>query len=223
MLHKIKFLLFTICLPLLVSCNTEEDRQTTESDVAFEDYRTFVTDFERDSLTDVELRALQEETYDSAEWERMKEERQQEFNQRLQAVEQNQDQFSAERREEIRDLESRYNIALERRGQQYADASRRYRLRRELLGVEVRKDDLSDIEQDDLAPTYQRFVDTVAANGQRFEGRDWDLIEGWWVSLNNRYRTLQDQLPQQARNTIEQAQARYRELRSQFNIDNTAA
>ncbi|RDV16483.1 hypothetical protein DXT99_04585 [Pontibacter diazotrophicus] len=218
MLHKIKLIAIAFCLPLLVSCNTENDQQTAETDAAYQDYQTFVTDFERDSLTETELRAIESETYDSAEWEAMKENRQQQFIQRLQAVEQNQDQYTEEQRQEILDLENRYNQAAETRDQQYEDASRRYRLRRELLGLEINQDDLSDITQENIAGTYQRFVDTVAEKGQNYEGRDWEMIEGWWTSLNNRYRSLQGELPQQSRNTIEQAQERYRELRSQFNI-----
>lgn len=218
MLHKIKLILVAICLPLLVACNTDDNRETTETDAAYVEYRTFVTDFERDTLSETEQRAMESETFDSTEWEAMKENRQQQFNQRLQAVEQNQAQYTEEQRQEIQDLESRYNRAVERREQQYEDASRRYRLRRELLGLEIREDDLSDISQGDMAVTYQRFVDTIAENGQQYESRDWDMIEGWWSSLNSRYRSLQNELPQQARNTIEQAQAHYRELRSQYNI-----
>lgn len=217
MLHKLKLIAAVICLPLLVSCNTDNN-QETETDAAYEDYRTFVTDFERDSLTETEIRAIESETYDSTEWAAMKENMQQQFNQRLQAVNQNQDQYTEEQRREVQDLENRYNRAIERREQQYEEASRRYRLRRDLLGLEIKNDDLSDITQEDLANTYQRFVDRIAENGQQYEGRDWDLIEGWWSSLNTRYRNLQDALSQQARTTIEQAQARYRDLRSQFNI-----
>ncbi|GAB3534756.1 hypothetical protein GCM10027443_22360 [Pontibacter brevis] len=202
---------------MLVSCNTDNN-QETETDAAYEDYRTFVTDFEGDSLTETEIRAIESETYDSTEWAAMKENMQQQFNQRLQAVNQNQDQYTEEQRREVQDLENRYNRAIERREQQYEEASRRYRLRRDLLGLEIKNDDLSDITQEDLANTYQRFVDRIAENGQQYEGRDWDLIEGWWSSLNTRYRNLQDALSQQARTTIEQAQARYRDLRSQYNI-----
>lgn len=218
MLRKLKLIFVAFCLPFLISCNTDDNRQAEETDAAYVEYRTFVTDFERDSLAEVELRAMESETYDSAEWARMKENRQQQFRQRLQAVQQNQDQYTEEQRQEIQDLENRYNRAVERRDEQFEDASRRYRLRRELLGVEIRQDDLSDITQENIASTYQRFVDTVAENGQRYEGRDWEMIEGWWSSLNNRYRSLQEELPQQTRNTIEQAQARYRELRSQYEI-----
>lgn len=217
MLHKTQLLVVAICLPLLVCCNTDNNRETVETDAAFDDYRTFVTDFEQDSLTETELRAMESETYDSSEWAAMKEERQQQFNQRLQAVEQNQDAYSEEQRQEIEDLENRYNTSVATRDQQYEEASRRYRLRRELLGLEISQDDLSDITQENIAATYQRFVDTVANNGQRYNGRDWDMIEGWWTSLNNRYRSLQGELPQQARSTIEQTQARYQELRTQFN------
>ncbi|WP_162052366.1 hypothetical protein [Pontibacter pamirensis] len=218
MLHKIKTLTLTLCLPLLISCNSENEQQTAETDVVYEDYQTFVTDIERESLTETELRAIESETYDSAEWEAMKENMQQQFNQRLQAVEQNQDQYSEEQRQEILDLENRYNQAVERRGQQYDDANRRYRLRRELLGVEITQNDLSEITQNNIAETYQRFVDTVAENGQNYEGRDWEMVEGWWTSLNNRYRSLQAEIPQQTTITIEQAQERYRELRTQYNI-----
>jgi len=216
MLSQIKSTLLIISLPLLLSCNSEGSEEVTESDTAYTDYENFVTQFEEDTLTEVELQAMQQAENDSTSWAEMKAARQQQFEQRRQAVDQNLNEYDEERRNEIQDLGKRYDLANQKQEQKFQEASRRYKLREQLLGIAIRKDDLSDVTPENMASTYQQFVNTVAENGARYEARDWNLIEGWWSSLNSRYRNIENDLSQQTRQDIQQAQSRYKEVRQQY-------
>ncbi|WP_161891077.1 hypothetical protein [Pontibacter russatus] len=216
MLNEIKYALLALFMPLLLSCNGEENGETAESDTAFTEYETLVTDLEEDTLSETEMRAMTDADFDSTAWAKLTAEKEQQHKQKRQAVEQHLDHYAPERQQEIQDLEERYTVAMENREREYEEASHRYLLRRELLGVAIQKDDLSDIAPAEIANTYQRFVENVAEGAENLETRDWNLIEGWWIALDNRYRTLEADLDEEARTAIAQAEARYKEIRQQY-------
>lgn len=216
MLKEIQYTLLALSLPLLLSCSSQGNEQTAENDTTFTEYRDLVTDFEEDTLSEVELRAMRDSDIDSATWANITAEREQQYEQKRQVVEQNIDQYPPERQQEIGDLDERYSLAMENRERQYGEASHRYKLRQQLLGIEINEDDLSDIAPEEMANTYQRFVENVAEDAKNYETRDWNLIEGWWSSLGSRYRSLETDLDQQSRTAIAQAQERYTEIRQQY-------
>ncbi|GAA4430907.1 hypothetical protein GCM10023188_18000 [Pontibacter saemangeumensis] len=220
MLKKIQISFLALAFPLLFSCNSGGNDQAAKSDAAYTEYRDLVTDFEEDTLSEVELRAMRGSDIDSARWAALTAEREQQYEQKRQAVEQDLDQYPPERKQEIQDLDDRYKRAMETREKQYEEASHRYKLRQQLLGIEIEEDDLSDIVPEEMATTYKRFVDNVAEEAGKFEERDWNLVEGWWSSLGSRYRSIEPNLDQQARTAIEQAQNRYKEIRQQYASQN---
>ncbi|WP_299759607.1 hypothetical protein [uncultured Pontibacter sp.] len=209
-----KFWYILLALPLLlVSCNGQDAEQTAATEQAITDYRDFVTGFEQDSLSVTKLRAMQQAENDSVSWEEEKENLQNEYEEQRSRLEASRQSFSAEQRAEADQLDQRYNNALEKRGQQYQDASHRYKLRKELLGLEIQSDDLSEITAGNIAETYTRFTSKVQENTDKYENRDWLLVDGWWSALNSRYRTLEANLSASVKRTIQQAQSQYKEIR----------
>ncbi|GAB3817341.1 hypothetical protein [Pontibacter rugosus] len=217
-MNKSKFILLFICLPLLYSCNSSESETATSSEQSLNDYRNYVSEFEQDSLSEVEMRALEQAEEDNSRWETEKTNLQETYNERRAVVEQNLEELDEQQRAEVNDLDQRYNRALQQRERQYAEAGRRSMLRRDLLGLEVKNPDMSDVTAENIASVYDRFIATLAQNTAQYEQRDWNQIEGWWNSLNNRFQTLEDELDPSAKNSIEQAQNRYREIRENSNI-----
>ncbi|ARS35387.1 hypothetical protein [Pontibacter actiniarum] len=217
---KTKNILWALCLPFfLAACNGNSEADA-ERDRAVADYRTFVTEFEQDSLSEVELRALHQSNEDDSRWETEKANLQEMYDEKREVIETNLEELDENQRAEVEELDQRYNNAMQQREQQYADASRRYTLRQELLGLEIKDDDMSDVTAENIAGVFDRFVSTMAGNTAQYEARDWNLIEGWWSSLNSRYRSLENQLPAAVKNDIQQAQNRYREMREEANIGN---
>ncbi|PRY14423.1 hypothetical protein CLV24_104236 [Pontibacter ummariensis] len=212
MFRKTSTLLLALCLSFLFACNNEEDQAVIEREAAYTAYKDFVATFEQDSLTEVELRALQQSIEDDSRWETESAEIDQQFLERKGRVIENLGDYSPEQQEEIANLEERYNLAKQRRQQQYEEAGMRYAL----LGVPVINPDLSNITTENIADTYERFTSTLADNAANYEGREWEMVEGWWNSLNNRYQALLTELSAAELSTIEQAQDRYLELREQY-------
>ncbi|MCJ8166364.1 hypothetical protein MKJ04_16075 [Pontibacter sp. E15-1] len=199
-------------VPLLLSCNSGSKKEKKESEIAYTEYDQYVTDFEKDSLSETELRAMQD---DSVSWAQMQQTRAENYQALRQRVEQYNDKYEPEEQEEIQDLKDRYNVANENRRRKQLEASHRYKLRRQLLGMEIQQDDLSDLAPESIAATYERFIAGVTQNATQYETRDWNLIEGWWSALNSRYIAVEKDLGQEARGSIEKAKARYQEIRKE--------
>ncbi|RIJ41980.1 hypothetical protein [Pontibacter oryzae] len=202
-------LLFTAC----------SNQKQTEREQALADYRNFVTAFEQDSLTETEMRAMSLEIYDSTEWANEKERLMQTQDSSRAVIETSLADLKKEQQTEVQDLDQRFDNAMHQREQQYRDVSHRYALRRKLLGLEVKKDDLSDITSHNIEAVYDRFVGSLSADTASYQARDWDLIEGWWLALNSRYRTLEQQLSGATKKRIQENQQQYQRLRSKTDID----
>lgn len=206
--------ILAVCFLFFISCTDQEAKQ--EQDQALNDYRDFVTQVEEDANRDyseAEMRAMEQAAEDDSRWETESAEVMQQFDDRKRKVVQNIDLYDEAEQQEIRDLEDRYNQAYEKQKQKYQEVSRRYMLRRDLLGLQISKDDMSTITAEDLPATYERFVQNLAPKAAELEGRDWELVEGWWVALNNRKRTLENELSATAKAIIDEATEKYKEIR----------
>ncbi|WP_276496168.1 hypothetical protein [Pontibacter litorisediminis] len=213
-MYKLSYVLLALPL-LLFSCNGKEAERAAASEQAITEYRDYVTKFEQDSLSEVELRALEQAENDSLAWQEAKATMQEEYEAQRQRLEDAQENLTPEQRAEADQLDQRYKNALESRQQQYQDASRRYKLRRELLGLEIADDDMSEVTAGNIGQTYTRFASNVKENAAAYDNRDWLLIEGWWSALNSRYRTIEGSLSDQVKKTVQQAQQQYQAIRPQ--------
>ncbi|MBW7467878.1 phosphopantetheine adenylyltransferase [Pontibacter aydingkolensis] len=204
---------------LLISC---DNRQTNEeADQAFTNYKEFVTTAEMDADTEyseTELRAMRKSVQDSTLWQTESAELMQQYEDREKKVRDNFSSYDEARQAEIEDLDTRYNAAVAKRENKYKEASRRYKLREEILGLPISADDMSAITAEELAPTYHRFVENLERRATNLNKADWDLVEGWWVTLNNRKRTLEAQLSTESKGTIQQATDKYLDIRKKSSI-----
>ncbi|MDX5437527.1 MAG: hypothetical protein LPK03_10055 [Pontibacter sp.] len=211
--------LLLLALPtlLFVSCNSRETEDN--ADQAFVEYRDFVMEAETVSTTDLtetELRAMRKAIEDTVIWETESEDLRQQYEAREKRVRDQFDTYDEARQAEIEDLDTRYASAMEKREQRYQDVSRRYRLREEMLGLPVSADDLSPITAAELPAVYNRFVEKLEALAVDLEANEWNMVEGWWVALNNRKDELASQLSAADKNRIRQASDKYLEIRKSF-------
>ncbi|MFD2998801.1 hypothetical protein ACFS7Z_00390 [Pontibacter toksunensis] len=216
---KFRHLLLCLCLPLLFSCDGQRAETATEGEQAIAEYRNYVTEFEQDSLTETEMRALEQSAEDDSRWETEKLNLQEMYDERREVV-QNLEDLDETERAEVEALDERYNQALQRRERQYEEVERRKTLRRDLLGLEIRNLDMSDITAENIGNVYDRFISTLSENVGEYEQRDWNQIEGWWNSLNNRYQAIEGDLQAPVKNSIQQAKNRYLQIREEANIGN---
>ncbi|TPE43253.1 hypothetical protein [Pontibacter mangrovi] len=213
--YKSLYFIGAIVLPLLLlSCNG----QSNETEQALTEYRDYISEFEQDSLSETELRALQQSENDSTAWATEKKNLQEVYDRRRDRLEKSMDNLSPEQRDEADQLEQRYNNALEKREQTYKDASHRYKLRHQLLGMEIQEDDMSDVTVENIGETYQRFVSELGKDAEKYEERDWNLVEGWWNALNSRYRAVEGELQTATKKTVQEAQQKYREIHAKTGV-----
>lgn len=214
MKHALRYLfLFILAPPLFAACTeANEKQQQQEREQALTDYEGFVSQFEQDSLSEVELRAMQQAAGDSLSWAEMKQNRQQQFEELKSNTQANMEAYEPEQHEKLQGLEQRYTAAMEKREQQYADVSRRYKLRRELLGLQVSSDDMSEITAANIAATYRQFVQTLGQKENQLDNRDWEMVQGWWVALNNRLRNVENTLSAPDKAVIQEATQQYQAL-----------
>lgn len=216
---NLRHLFICLCLSSLFSCDGQRAETAAEGEQAMTEYRNYVTEFEQDSLTETEMRALEQSAEDDSRWETEKLNLQEMYNERREVV-QNLEDLDENERAEVEALDQRYNQALQRREQQYEEVNRRKTLRRDLLGLEIKNLDMSDVTAVNISNVYDRFITTLSENVGQYEQRDWNQIEGWWNSLNNRYRAIEGELQSPVKNSIQQAQNRYLQIRKEANIGN---
>lgn len=216
---NLRHLFICLCLSFLFSCDGQRAETAAEGEQAMTEYRKYVTEFEQDSLTETEMRALEQSAEDDSRWETEKLNLQEMYNERREVV-QNLEDLDENERAEVEALDQRYNQALQRREQQYEEVNRRKTLRRDLLGLEIKNLDMSDVTAVNISNVYDRFITTLSENVGQYEQRDWNQIEGWWNSLNNRYRAIEGELQSPVKNSIQQAQNRYLQIRKEANIGN---
>jgi len=201
------------------SCS--ENQTARHREEAFERYRNFVMQVEREAgrkLTDTlaQSRAqqtLQQNPSDSSWWQSEITELQQQYDEQRRRLEPNISHYDTARRKEIDELEQRYNRAYLKQQHAYRQISRRYALRWQLLEIPVEKDDFSHVDAHNIVETYSNFVTQLENKKDNLSAHDWELITGWWLSLNNRKRALENTLSKQALRSLAQLQQQYREIR----------
>lgn len=195
--------LFSFLL-LAVSCKNE-NTTSREAEQVYQDFRGFVSNIEQDTSVNFEK--------SEADWESEASLLLQEYSKHESKVNQHRDQFSVEKREEVKDLEERFELSYEQRQKLYDEARRRYRLRQDMLGIAVTSDDLTAITPQNITATYQKFVNTLVRNKEVYTERDWHHIEGWWSALNDRKTELNERLQPADQEMIAKKQEEYRSLR----------
>lgn len=191
---------------LLISCNTD-NKKVDESELAYQDYRAFVTDIEQDTVvTESDL------AYD---WNSQTDSLRSTFDTHKNNITNHLTNYDAERREEVNSFDERLEVAFEDRQKRYEDVSYRYKFRKEMLNMEVSEDDMSSIDASNIVATYEHFVNKVKANQADYTKRDWEYLEGWWNGLQNRRQAVSSKLKQEDLTRMNKLQETYQQLRQQ--------
>jgi hypothetical protein len=209
MLQKLAIISFTCGVFFFTACNSESE---TRNDQTFRDYRDFVTQTERDTVVP------EDEGLDST-WYMRTSVIQKKYDSIHNNVNLTLNDLKSEQKQELAELDQRYKTAQSRINKKREDVSRRYKLREDLLGLKVKRDDLSAINAEQIAPTYQQFIDKLSMNYKNYSVSDWQHIEGWWISLNNRAQELSSDITSKDKSVIESAQQKYISLRQNANLD----
>ena len=175
---------------LFFSCSgSDETKEIPEGEQAYNEFRSFVVATEEDAESDEQIE-IKDTTVAQQEIDSLKTH----YDTLTLRVDKYVTQYTPPQREELLDLRERFKSAVDKKQKKNEEASRRYKLRRQLLGIEVSSDDLTEITPDNIVTVYQNFVNTVSQEMSAYSESDWELIEGFWNALNNRKSGLQNQL-----------------------------
>lgn len=200
--HRI--LLLLICSTLLYACKTD-DKSSEEHEQAYQDYKAFVAEVERDTIvTESDL---------GEAWKSRTDSLQQLSERHRKGITSHLEGYDAERREEVNAFDERLQVAFEERQRNYDEVSYRYKLRREMLNMDVSEDDMSNIKADNIAATYEHFVSTLNNKLPDFNARDWELVEGWWNALDNRRQELSNEISPSDQERIARQRETYLQVR----------
>lgn len=206
-----RFLIYLLSFTtLLASCNTEND--ANESQQAYQAYKSFVAQVEKNTV--VNEGDLQED------WEARTDTLKQTFDRHKSGITNHLDDYEPERREEVSAFNDRLEVAFDERQKNYDEVSHRYKLRKEMLGMEISEDDMSAITTANITATYTHFVATLQSNLEDYNTKDWQLIEGWWNALQNRRQAVSNQLQSSDQEKITRLQETYQKLRTEALTEN---
>lgn len=217
------------------SCNradrTEAGNETTAaSDQAYEDFKSYVSTLETDiergwdsTATDADARMNQWRT---------------DYEAKSAAVARYENDFDEDRKREYAELQSRYNTAWATREEQYntwrannqsagmtntADSDRMYTVGTDLLGMDMRAKSVDDVTSKEIVRMYENFVAKVEANKSTYSNQDWEYIEGYWNSLDNRKNAIQNELTDKDKWEIAKAKTKYIAMKNANKAGNTAS
>lgn len=200
-------LLLVVCIPFLISCDANNEAADA-GEKAFQDYKNFVAEVESDTVvTEIDL---------GNTWKMDTDTLQMMYDRYKTSIAEHMDSYSPERREEVNAFDDRLDVAFEQRQMRYDEVSHRYELRKKMLGMEVKEDELSNsINASNLVATYEHFVATLEDNLSEFDTRDWQLVEGWWNALRNRRLAIETELQPSDLEKIKALEETYQQLRSE--------
>ncbi|WP_125185336.1 hypothetical protein [Botryobacter ruber] len=185
------FTFVAVAIALLsFSCSgSEEKNKIPEGEQAYNEFRSFVVATEEDAESEEQI-DIKDTTIARQEIDSLRSQ----YDTLTLRVDKYVTQYIPPQREELLDLRERFKSAVDKKKQKNEEASRRYELRRKLLGIEISSDDLTEITPANIKTVYLNFVNTVSQEMSAYSESDWQLIEGFWNALNNRKSELQDKI-----------------------------
>lgn len=209
MLQKLSSYIFLLSLTLLFACSSERE---TNNDQSFRDYKEFVTQVEQDTAQTID------EIEQDSTWYKRTSVLQARYDSLHNQVNTTLDGLKPEQQEEVANLNTRFEAAKNKITKKHKEISKRYKMREDLLGLKVQKDDLSSISASELAPAYEHFIEKVSHNYKDYSFDEWQLIEGWWNALKNRQQQVSNELTSDARSEITEAENEYLEVRNKAKL-----
>lgn len=195
------------------SCSQADKKEVSaESDQAYQDFQTFVSDTEAkaDATTDqVE-----------ADYERETAQMKTDFDAKVAAVDKYADQYDDNRRQEVEALRTRYTAAYDKR-----EAARRNNGTSASSGTATGgtmtmgkyykpSNPASRITAANARATYEAFVNDIKRNEDRYDINDWRNINAEWRALDEAYDKVKGDIPTKDLAEIQKEKLKYAAFKS---------
>ncbi|MDX5348941.1 MAG: hypothetical protein LPK19_17040 [Hymenobacteraceae bacterium] len=211
-MKQVKYLIhvfaFSLCLAF-AGCNQQERNEAAqESQQAYNEFKTYVSE--------AETRADQEFNEAERDWDKEMNEWRSAYQEKEANLERNMENYDEATQKEIGELKTRYQTAWKRTEENYTNYRHYLEMRENLLGVDVKTDDLTEVTAENIRMKYENFVEKVKANADSYDRTEWDHVEGFWSALNTRLSQVEANLDKSAKAAINKTQATYKQVHDQY-------
>ncbi|UOQ51059.1 DUF6565 domain-containing protein [Hymenobacter cellulosivorans] len=193
------------------SCSQADKKEVSqESDQAYEDFKTFVTN--------AETKADNVGDQVEADYERETTEMKSEFDAKVSAVDKYADQYDDTRRQEIEQLRTRYTTAYDKRDMAWKNrpstvagtstGGTTTRLYESAAGK------YSALTAANIRGTYEAFTAQIKENEDRYGIEDWRTVNADWKALDDRYDQIKKDVSTADRAEIAKEKAKYAAFKS---------
>lgn len=188
-----------------ISCSSSDTRE------ARQDGETAYTDF-RDYVTNVESST----TSDTADWQTASTRSRKEYDAKVAAMDQYNNEYDEARRQEIDALKGRYNTYWDNQLAQY---NARGTSRQGGMAAEFQVSEVATTTPANIRQAYENLVAKVQANKDSYTKEDWKAINDYYIALDDRKNAVQSQLSDKDKYEIGKAKAKYVSLRTAARFD----
>lgn len=201
------------------SCSQADKKEVAgESDQAYQDFQTFVSD------TEAKADAVASET--EADYERETAQLKSDFDAKVAAVDKYADQYDDARRQEVEALRTRYTTAYDKREAAWNSRSATASTGTDAAGMATSTaatkpgkyykpmSPAAQLTAANARTTYEKFVQNIKQNEDRYDIDDWRYINTEWRALDEAYDKVKGDIPAKDLAEIQKEKLKYAAFKS---------
>ncbi len=190
------------------SCtNAQQNEMSSESDQAYNDFQTFVSD------TEARADAVADET--EADYNRETAQLKSDFDAKVASVDKYADQYDDSRRQEIEQLRNRYTTAYDKREMAWNNRSGSASAGSMTMGKYYKPTSpASRVTAANARQVYESFVSEVKQNQENYDINDWRNINAEWRALDEAYDKIKGDIPVNDLAEIQKEKLKYAAFKS---------
>ncbi len=190
------------------SCtNAQQNEMSSESDQAYNDFQTFVSD------TETRADAVADATED--DYNRETAQLKSDFDAKVASVDKYADQYDDSRRQEIEQLRNRYTTAYDKREMAWTNRSGSTSAGSMVMGKYYKPSSpASRVTAANARQTYEAFVNDIKQNEDKYDINDWRNINAEWRALDEAYDKVKGDIPARDLAEIQKEKLKYAAFKS---------
>ena len=205
--NVLAYLLVSLLATQMSCSSSDKKNASSDSETAYNDLKNYV------STTETNTRA----TTDSAttDWEKASADERSEYDAKVAAVDQYQNEYDASRRQEIDKLKARYSANWESRNKQHQTQINATGTNMSGgLAASYDVTNVANIESANIRMAYENFVEQVRTKRDNFTKTDWQAAENYFKALDSRKDAVENQLSDNDKHEIGKAKSKYTALKA---------
>jgi hypothetical protein len=203
--HIFTFLLAAGLAVTQISCNSSDTNQAKQdSEAAYNDFSNYVSSVENSTASD------------TVDWQSASSRSRAEYDAKVAALDQYNDDYDEARRQEIEALKGRYTTYWDKQLAQY---NARANSLNGGVAADYRIEGLETTAPANIRIAYENLIANIQANKDSYTHNDWKAINDYYHALDSRKNAVQSELSDKDKYEIGKAKAKYITLRTAARFD----